>query len=156
MKITSYKHRLTALALGATLLSSALFTSAPAHAADSKSWKYGAIGLGVLGAYALSKGKNVEGAAALGGAYYAYKKSQSDKKEEQRDDQWRNARNGTWDDWNRNDLNRNDARGQWRNNGAGRRNQNWRPQQKNNGWRSSDWRNERKNSYENRRCDDDD
>jgi hypothetical protein len=91
MKISNRKSRLVALFTGAAVLSTTLIHTAPAKAADSKSWKYGAVGLGVLGALALSKGKNIEGAAALGGAYYAYKKGEGDRKEELRDER-RNSR----------------------------------------------------------------
>jgi hypothetical protein len=86
MKISNFKSRSLALFTGAAILSTTLINAAPANANDSKSWKYGAVGLGVLGALALSKDKNLEGAAALGGAYYAYKKGESDRKEEIRDE----------------------------------------------------------------------
>jgi len=97
MQLSTRKSRFVALLTGATILSATLFHPTPASANDSKNWKYGAIGLGVLGAYALSKGKNVEGAAALGGAYYAYKKGEQERKE----DQWHDGRNNRDDRWDR-------------------------------------------------------
>lgn len=68
--------RLTALATALALVAGVL-SSAPAQArTSSKTYKTGAVALGALGAYYLSKGKTVQGAAAVGGGYLAYKKGQ--------------------------------------------------------------------------------
>lgn len=68
--------RLTALATG-LVVAAGTFSTVPAQAHTSgKTYKAGAIALGVVGAYYLSKGKTVEGAAAIGGGYLAYKKGQ--------------------------------------------------------------------------------
>ena len=124
--------RLVALTTAAAITTMALLPAAPAQAADSKSYKYGAIGLGVLGAVLLSKGKTLEGAAALGGGYYAYKKSGSDRDEELRDQRRADRRNDRWDrndrDWNNgrndynNDYNYDDNSNRYRrsNNGSGK------------------------------------
>lgn len=71
--------RFVALFTGAVIASATLFPAAPARADKAKNLKYGAIGLGVLGAYYLSKGKTVPAAAAAAGGYYVYKKSQNAK-----------------------------------------------------------------------------
>lgn len=69
--------RLTALATGLVLVAGVSISSVPAQArTSSKTYKTGAIALGALGAYYLSKGKTVQGAAAIGGGYLAYKKGQ--------------------------------------------------------------------------------
>lgn len=69
--------RLPALATGLILIAGASLSSVPAQArTSSKTYKAGAIALGALGAYYISKGKTVQGAAAVGGGYLAYKKGQ--------------------------------------------------------------------------------
>ena len=69
--------RLTALATALVLVAGVSISSVPAQArTSSKTYKTGAIALGALGAYYLSKGKTVQGAAAIGGGYLAYKKGQ--------------------------------------------------------------------------------
>jgi hypothetical protein len=62
---------------GAVMASMALLPMQSAQADDkkSKTYKAGAIGLGVLGAYMAVKGKTLPAVAAGAGAYYAYKKS---------------------------------------------------------------------------------
>lgn len=69
--------RFVALLTGAVIASATLFQAAPARADKAKNLKYGAIGLGVVGAYLFSKGKTVPAAAAVAGGVYAYKKSQN-------------------------------------------------------------------------------
>ncbi len=92
------KSRIIALPLAAVLASGALFTSAPAQAAPKgKIYKGGAIALGVLGAYLLSKGKTLEGAAAVGGGYLAYKKGQKESKQEKYGSNYGNDRYGSYD-----------------------------------------------------------
>lgn len=69
--------RLTALATALALVAGVSISSVPAQARpSSKTYKTGAIALGALGAYYLSQGKTVQGAAAIGGGYLAYKKGQ--------------------------------------------------------------------------------
>lgn len=75
MQLAQFRSRSLSLLTAGILATGACLQAAPAHADNSKTLKYGAIGLGALGAYMLSKGKKLEGAAALGGAYYAYTKS---------------------------------------------------------------------------------
>jgi hypothetical protein len=79
MKNSIRPSRLAALATGLVLASGA-FLSAPSAQArprtSSKTYKAGAVALGVLGGYLITKGKTVEGAAAVGGGYLAYKKGQ--------------------------------------------------------------------------------
>jgi len=85
MKHTLRPSRLLASATGLALLAGTFAASSPAQArphTSSKTYKTGAIALGVVGAYFLSKGKTVEGAAALGGGYLAYKKGQQVQKDE--------------------------------------------------------------------------
>ena len=79
MQFKPRSTRFIALSTAAILASATFFHSAPAHADKAKTYKYGAIGLGVLGAYMLSKGKTLPGAAAIAGGAYAYKKSQQAK-----------------------------------------------------------------------------
>lgn len=76
MQTSVRKARALSLLTGAALVTTAVFQPAPAHAVDKKTYKYGAIALGVVGAALIVKGKTVPGAIAAGGAYYAYKKSQ--------------------------------------------------------------------------------
>ena len=83
MKHTS--SRLLALLTVSALSATALLQPTPAHASKAKTYKYGAIGLGVLGGYLLSKGKTVEGAAVLGAGAYAYKKGEDTRKAEKYD-----------------------------------------------------------------------
>jgi len=85
MKHTIQPSRLLAAATGLALVAGTFAASAPVQArphTNSKTYKTGAIALGVLGAYFLSKGKTVEGAAALGGGYLAYKKGQKVQRDE--------------------------------------------------------------------------
>lgn len=77
------KSRFIALPLAAVLTSGVFFSPVPVQAAPkSKTYKTGAVVLGALGAYLLSKGKTVEGAAVLGGGYLAYKKGEKERKNE--------------------------------------------------------------------------
>lgn len=77
--------RLAALVAGLALVGTSALTVAPAQArTSSKTYKAGAVALGALGAYLLSKGKTVEGAAVLGGGVLAYKKGRDVQREEQR------------------------------------------------------------------------
>jgi len=85
MKHTIQPSRLAAAATGLALIAGTFAASAPVQArprTSSKTYKTGAVALGVLGAYFLSKGKTAEGAAALGGGYLAYKKGQSVQRDE--------------------------------------------------------------------------
>jgi len=85
MKHLIQPSRLAAAATGLALLAGTFAASSPASArshTSSKTYKTGAIALGVLGAYFLSKGKTVEGAALVGGGVLAYKKGQSVQKDE--------------------------------------------------------------------------
>ncbi|HEX9998506.1 MAG TPA: hypothetical protein VGB45_15310 [Abditibacterium sp.] len=86
MQLKPRSTRAIALLTGATIAATTLCNPAPAQADKAKTYKYGAIGLGVLGAYLLSKGKTVPGAAAVAGGVYAYKKGQNEKKNEQYND----------------------------------------------------------------------
>ena len=74
MQLKPRFSRFVALSVGAAIAST-LFQAAPARADKAKNLKYGAIALGAVGAYYLSKGKTVPAAAAAAGGYYAYKKS---------------------------------------------------------------------------------
>lgn len=76
MQMNKRVTRGVALLTGGVLATSALFHPAPASAADkSKTYKAGAVALGVASAYFVLKGQTVPGAVAGAGAYYAYKKS---------------------------------------------------------------------------------
>lgn len=79
MKISN-PSRLLALATAGILSASVLLAPAPARADKAKTYKYGAVALGVLGGVLLSKGKTVAGAAALGAGAYAYKKGEDTRK----------------------------------------------------------------------------
>lgn len=82
MKTPSAPRLLALLTVG-TLAATALLQPAPAQAADkAKNYKYGAIALGVAGAYLLSKGKTAEAAAVLGVGAYTYKKGEDARKSE--------------------------------------------------------------------------
>ncbi len=74
--------RYVALFTGVAMAAPLLFQAAPAHADKAKNLKYGAIGLGIVGAYLFAKGKKVPAAAAIAGGYYAYKKSKDVKNDE--------------------------------------------------------------------------
>lgn len=63
-----------------------LLHPAPARADKAKNYKYGAIALGAVGAYLLSKGKTVEGAAVLSAGAYTYKKGEDARKATKGDD----------------------------------------------------------------------
>lgn len=82
MQITSKKTRNIALLTGAVLAASTLVPATPAHADKSKTYKAGAAILGAASAYMILKGKTVPGAIAGAGAYYAYKKGQKAKQNE--------------------------------------------------------------------------
>ena len=82
MQFKPRSARFVAIFTGFVLASAAAGTS-PAHALEkSKKLKYGAIALGAVGAYMLSKGKTVPAAAAAAGGYYVYKKSEKARDEE--------------------------------------------------------------------------
>lgn len=67
--------RLSAVVTALVLSGTALWSAAPAQArTSSKTYKAGAVALGVLGTYLIVKGKTVEGAAVLGGGALAYEK----------------------------------------------------------------------------------
>ena len=72
--------RFLALLTVGALSATALLHPTPAHADKAKNYKYGAIALGVVGGYLLSKGKTVEGAAVLGAGAYTYKKGEDARK----------------------------------------------------------------------------
>ena len=77
------KSRTIALPLAAILASGALFSVTPAEAKPrSKDYKTGAIALGALGAYLLSRGKTVAGAAVIGGGVLAYNKGEQLRKQD--------------------------------------------------------------------------
>ena len=84
MKISN-PSRLLALLTAGVLSASVMLHSAPARADKAKNYKYGAIALGVLGGYLLSKGKKVEGAAVLGAGAYTYKKGEDARKADKND-----------------------------------------------------------------------
>lgn len=87
MKNLPNASRFLALLTVGVLSAGVLLQSAPAHAADkAKNYKYGAIALGAVGAYLLSKGKTVEGAAVLGAGAYTYKKGEDTRKADKYDD----------------------------------------------------------------------
>ena len=86
MQFKPLSSRAVALFTGGVLAATTLFHPAPAQADKAKTYKYGAIGLGVLGAYMLSKGKTVPGAAAVAAGAYAYKKSRDAEKSDRYDD----------------------------------------------------------------------
>ncbi len=77
--------RFLALLTVSALSATALLQPVPAHADKAKTYKYGAIALGVAGGYLLSKGKTVSGAAVLGAGAYAYKKGEDTRKAEKYD-----------------------------------------------------------------------
>lgn len=79
MKLSN-PSRLLALATAGILSASVLLAPAPARADKAKTYKYGAVALGVLGGYLLSKGKTVAGAAVLGAGAYSYKKGEDTRK----------------------------------------------------------------------------
>ena len=81
MKISN-PSRLLALLTAGVLSAGVMLHPAPARADKAKTYKYGAIALGAVGAYMLSKGKTVEGAALLGAGAYAYKKGEDTRKAE--------------------------------------------------------------------------
>ena len=82
MKKLSNPSRVLALFTAGVLTAGVMLQAAPAHADKSKTYKYGAIALGALGAYMLSKGKTVAGVAVLGAGAYAYKKGEDTRKSE--------------------------------------------------------------------------
>lgn len=85
MKHLIQPSRLAAAATGLVLVAGTFAASSPAQArshTSGKTYKTGAIALGVVGAYFLSRGKTVEGAALLGGGVLAYKKGQGVQKDE--------------------------------------------------------------------------
>jgi hypothetical protein len=90
MKLTPRFTRFTALTLAGVIAAGTLMSATPAHADKSKTLKYGAIGLGALGAYWLSKGKTLQGAAAVAGGLYAYKKGRDAQRKEHQDDWYSN------------------------------------------------------------------
>jgi len=76
MKLSNRGVRSVAMLTGVAVAASTLMPMQAAHAADKKkTYKYGAIGLGALGAILAVKGKTLPAVAAGAGAYYAYKKS---------------------------------------------------------------------------------
>lgn len=80
MKNLPNSSRLLALLTAGVLSAGVMFHPAPARADKAKNYKYGAIALGAVGAYLLSKGKTVEGAAVLGAGAYTYKKGEDSRK----------------------------------------------------------------------------
>ena len=85
MKIL-HPSRLLAVLTAGVLSASVLLQPAPARADKAKTYKYGAIALGAVGGYLLSKGKTVEGAAVLGAGAYTYKKGEDARKADKNDD----------------------------------------------------------------------
>lgn len=94
MQLKARSSRALALLTGGVIAASTFFHPAPAQADKAKTYKYGAIGLGILGAYMLSKGKTVPGAAAVAGGVYAYKKSRDAERNDRYDDGRYNDRYG--------------------------------------------------------------
>ena len=86
MKKLINSSRVLALATAGVLTMGVLLHPAPARADKAKNYKYGAIALGVVGGYLLSKGKTVEGAAVLGAGAYTYKKGEDARKADKYDD----------------------------------------------------------------------
>lgn len=82
MKKLSNPSRLLALFTAGVLTAGVMLHPAPARADKAKNYKYGAIALGAVGAYLLSKGKTVAGVAVLGAGAYAYKKGEDTRKSE--------------------------------------------------------------------------
>ena len=80
MKKTPNSSRVLALLTAGVLSAGVMLQPAPARADKAKNYKYGAIALGAVGAYLLSKGKTVEGAAVLGAGAYTYKKGEDARK----------------------------------------------------------------------------
>ena len=80
MKKFTNPSRLLALCTAGVLSAGVMLHPAPARADKAKNYKYGAIALGVVGGYLLSKGKTVEGAAVLGAGAYTYKKGEDARK----------------------------------------------------------------------------
>ena len=108
------KSRVLALPLAAVLASGAFFHAAPAQAAPkSKTYKAGAIALGALGAYMLSKGKTVEGAAILGGGYLAYRQGEKERKREQNAGRFGGIDNGYYNNGNPNNGSYNNGNTGW-------------------------------------------
>ncbi len=92
--------RIVLLAVAAVL---SLTLLAPlASFASSKGKKNVAIGLGVVSAYYLIKGKTLPGLVAGAGAYYMYKQSQNDRQHE-RWASYREHRNNRYSHHSRND-----------------------------------------------------
>ena len=79
MQFHSRSTRAIALLTATVLAGGALLHPTPARADKAKTYKYGAIALGAVGAYMAAKGKTVPAAVAAAGGYYAYKKSQDAK-----------------------------------------------------------------------------
>lgn len=77
--------RVLALFTASVLSAGVMLHPAPARADKAKNYKYGAIALGAAGAYLLSKGKTVEGAAVLGAGAYTYKKGEDARKADNND-----------------------------------------------------------------------
>ena len=76
MQLHHRSSRAIALLTATVLAGGTLLHSTPARADKAKTYKYGAIALGVAAAYLASKGKTVPAAVAAAGGYYAYKKGQ--------------------------------------------------------------------------------
>ncbi len=102
MKISN-PSRLLALATAGILSASVLLAPAPARADKAKTYKYGAVALGVLGGVLLSKGKTVAGAAVLGAGAYAYKKGEDTRKAEKYDNRYGYNNNGYNNNYNNGD-----------------------------------------------------
>lgn len=86
MKNLPNSSRLLALLTAGVLSAGVMLHPAPARADKAKNYKYGAIALGAVGAYLLSKGKTVEGAAVLGAGAYTYKKGEDARKSDNNND----------------------------------------------------------------------
>ena len=85
MKTLSNPSRLLAFLTAGVLSAGVMLHPAPARADKAKTYKYGAIALGAVGAYLLSKGKTVAGAAVLGAGAYTYKKGEDTRKADKYD-----------------------------------------------------------------------
>ena len=85
MKNLPNSPRLLALLTASVLTVGVMLHSTPARADKAKNYKYGAVALGVVGAYLLSKGKTVEGAVVLGAGAYTYKKGEDTRKADNND-----------------------------------------------------------------------
>jgi uncharacterized protein YcfJ len=98
MQLQPRSSRAIALLTGTVLAAGTLLHPTPARADKAKTYKYGAIALGVAAAYLASKGKTVPAAAAAAGGYYAYKKGQNAKNDSTRYGYYPDSNNAVYPD----------------------------------------------------------